>query len=58
MWDGSDRHSCRFFTKRPAIVGGRQVAKANRPSRLVIYNQNGRVALESRYGDEPDPAEA
>lgn len=57
-WDGSDRHSCRFLTKRPAIVGARHLARANRPSRLVIYNQDGRIALESTYGGETQPPEA
>lgn len=53
-----ERHSdmdSHYVTKNDAIETGRQVAKANQPSQLVIHTANGQIETEYLSG-RPVPA--
>jgi len=41
--------------KTDAINSGREVAKRNQPSQLVIHLANGEIETEYTYGDDPNP---
>ncbi len=42
-------------TKDEAIAAGRQVAKGNQPSQLVVHNTDGKIETEYTYQDDPFP---
>jgi hypothetical protein len=44
-----------YDTKDEAVDQGRQVAKDNQPSQLVIHTADGRIETEYTYGDDPYP---
>lgn len=44
-----------FSTKPPAIDYGVAIAKNNMPSQLFIKNQDGTIADERTYQDDPFP---
>lgn len=39
-----------FNDKREAIIYGIEVAKSNKPSQLIIKNQDGYIEEEKKYG--------
>ncbi len=41
--------------KDTAVTSGRQKAKRNPPSQLVIHKQNGKIQTEYTYEDDPHP---
>ncbi|WP_371781776.1 DUF2188 domain-containing protein [Streptosporangium subroseum] len=43
------------YTKAAAVVSGREAAKANMPSQLVIHKQDGTFEEEFTYGNDPYP---
>ena len=42
-------------TKNEAIEAGRQVAKGNQPSQVVIHTADGKIETEYTYQDDPFP---
>lgn len=51
----ASRASGRFSTKSAAVARGRELAKANRPSQLVVRRGDGTIETEYTYGDDPFP---
>jgi hypothetical protein len=43
------------FTKTAAIDAGVVVARAHRPSQLIIHRADGTIEDERTYGDDPFP---
>jgi hypothetical protein len=41
--------------KADAVSAGQKVAKANRPSQLVVHRQDGTIEYEYTYDDDPYP---
>ncbi len=41
--------------KAPVVAKGREVAKKNQPSELIIQNADGTIAERETYGDDPYP---
>lgn len=52
---GATRASYRFDTKAPAVSKGRELAKNNRPSQLVIRRADGTIEDEFTYNGDPFP---
>ncbi|MFC6023841.1 DUF2188 domain-containing protein [Plantactinospora solaniradicis] len=46
----------RYGTKENALVAGRDVARANRPSRLVVHQPLGQVEIVHTFQHDPLPA--
>lgn len=42
-------------TKPPAVAEGQKVAKANKPSQLVVHRSDGTIEYEYTYGNDPFP---
>lgn len=47
----------RHRTKNTAVKKGRNLAKKQKPSQLVIHKQNGQIQTEYTYKDDPYPPE-
>ena len=45
----------RHVIKSDAVEAGQKVAKANRPSQLVVHRQDGTIEYEYTYDDDPYP---
>lgn len=41
--------------KQPVVERGRQVARANQPSQLVVHESDGTFGYEHTYGEDPFP---
>ena len=50
---GPGGSSSSYVTKQEAVRAGRQGARAQPPSQLVIKGRNGRIQEERTYGDDP-----
>lgn len=44
-----------YDLKSNAVTKGRDVAKANAPSQLVVHREDGTFEYEHTYGDDPYP---
>ncbi|MDG4787610.1 DUF2188 domain-containing protein [Micromonospora sp. WMMD1102] len=44
-----------YDTKESALGAGREAAKADPPSQLVVHKQDGQVETEYTYRDDPFP---
>ncbi|MFR9777919.1 DUF2188 domain-containing protein [Micromonospora sp. MS34] len=42
-------------TKHAAVEAGRQVARDNQPSQLVVHTADGKIETEHTYQDDPFP---
>ena len=42
-------------TKDEVIASGREVAKGNQPSQLIVHTADGKIENESTYQDDPFP---
>lgn len=49
--EGAQQASSRHGTKREALAAGRKLAKANAPSRLVVFRADGSEQDTTAYGD-------
>ncbi len=47
--ENAKRVASRHETKKPAVAAGRELARANRPSRLVIHKQDGEIQRVHDY---------
>ncbi|MFY1669698.1 DUF2188 domain-containing protein [Plantactinospora sp. WMMB334] len=45
----------RYDTKDSALSAGRDTARANQPSQLVVHRQDGQIETEHTYQDDPFP---
>jgi hypothetical protein len=45
----------RFPQQRAAVDRGREMAKADQPSQLVVHGTDGEIEAESTYQDDPFP---
>ncbi|WP_326557849.1 DUF2188 domain-containing protein [Micromonospora sp. NBC_01796] len=44
-----------FATKQEAVDKGRETARANQPSQLVLHTTDGKIETEYTYQDDPYP---
>lgn len=53
--ENSSRALSNHQTKAEAVTNGRNMAKNQKPSQLLIHNKNGRISNEHTYGSDPYP---
>lgn len=46
-----------FERKREAVSSARKLAKAQKPSQVVVHKRDGSIGFEFTYGDDPFPSE-
>ncbi len=50
---GSDETEWLVDNKDNAVTHARDLAKANRPSQIIIHTRDGKIETEHTYGDDP-----
>ena len=53
--EGVDEPCVKVDTKATAIACGKEVAKAAKPSQLIVHKENGQFEDEYTYGGDPYP---
>lgn len=52
---GNTRSSGIYDNKKDAVARGSELAKARKPSQLIVHTADGKVEKESTYGNDPFP---
>ena len=51
---GPDNNSRTFDRQADAVDAGREAARDNEPSQLVVHEADGTIGYENTYGDDPE----